>query len=359
MGVRELTRARDRLLGVHAGEVEANQICEHIVSAVGDITTFGWCALLTVDPETMLPGGGVVQGFDPSLCAPFWDNELLDPDFQKFTDLARSAEPVGTLADATDGDLARSPRYQKMWSHLGAADELRVAFNVGTTCLAIGSFVRPGAAGPFPAEEVADVRALVPTAAVVLRTALSAAHRHHVHHARAVLILDADGSITSMTAGSRTLLDDLQVTSIDEQNPVPGILAAAATKARWSRSDDSLTTRVRGRTGHWMRIEVTRMEGESGSVAVTIEPARPDDLVQMQIDSYGLTGRETDILVLLCKGLSAKEMAAELYISAHTVRDHVKAIYDKANVSSRGELVAHLFADAVFRQIENNVSHLA
>ncbi|HWD46022.1 MAG TPA: LuxR family transcriptional regulator, partial [Actinomycetota bacterium] len=32
-------------------------------------------------------------------------------------------------------------------------------------------------------------------------------------------------------------------------------------------------------------------------------------------------------------------------LSAHTVRDHVKAVFAKVGVSSRGELVARLFAD--------------
>jgi DNA-binding NarL/FixJ family response regulator len=38
-------------------------------------------------------------------------------------------------------------------------------------------------------------------------------------------------------------------------------------------------------------------------------------------------------------------MAEELVLSAHTVRDHVKAIFQKVGVSSRGELVAKLFAE--------------
>jgi predicted transcriptional regulator len=39
------------------------------------------------------------------------------------------------------------------------------------------------------------------------------------------------------------------------------------------------------------------------------------------------------------------EIADELFLSAHTVRDHVKAIFAKVGVSSRGELVARLFAE--------------
>jgi hypothetical protein len=58
-------------------------------------------ALLLTDTDSMLPFGGVVEGLDPSQCTPFWDNELLDPDFAKFTSLARSAEPVATLSQLT------------------------------------------------------------------------------------------------------------------------------------------------------------------------------------------------------------------------------------------------------------------
>lgn len=39
------------------------------------------------------------------------------------------------------------------------------------------------------------------------------------------------------------------------------------------------------------------------------------------------------------------EIADALFLSPHTVRDHVKSILSKVGVSSRGELVATLYLD--------------
>lgn len=52
-----------------------------------------------------------------------------------------------------------------------------------------------------------------------------------------------------------------------------------------------------------------------------------------------LTPREIDLLESLAKGLTVKEVAAVHGISPHTVGDHVKAIYKKLAVSSRGEAI--------------------
>ena len=52
-----------------------------------------------------------------------------------------------------------------------------------------------------------------------------------------------------------------------------------------------------------------------------------------------LTEREVQILGLLGKGLSYGEIGAALFISAHTVAQHIKNIYRKLAVHSRGEAV--------------------
>jgi DNA-binding NarL/FixJ family response regulator len=48
-----------------------------------------------------------------------------------------------------------------------------------------------------------------------------------------------------------------------------------------------------------------------------------------------LTGRETEVLRLLAKGLSNAEIAGQLHLSEGTVRNHVSAILDKLGVSDR------------------------
>lgn len=51
-----------------------------------------------------------------------------------------------------------------------------------------------------------------------------------------------------------------------------------------------------------------------------------------------ITRRESDVVALLVKGLTNKQIGRELGISDHTVRDHISAILKKTNTSSRVEL---------------------
>lgn len=56
-------------------------------------------------------------------------------------------------------------------------------------------------------------------------------------------------------------------------------------------------------------------------------------------DDAGLTAREHEVLGLLAKGLTYKEIAARLEISIDTVRRHCHNIYGKMHVASRTEAV--------------------
>jgi DNA-binding CsgD family transcriptional regulator len=61
---------------------------------------------------------------------------------------------------------------------------------------------------------------------------------------------------------------------------------------------------------------------------------------QLGFDDYKLTPREKEILELLIKGLSYKEIAAKCFISLDTLNSHIRNIYSKLNVHSRSEIAA-------------------
>ncbi len=52
-----------------------------------------------------------------------------------------------------------------------------------------------------------------------------------------------------------------------------------------------------------------------------------------------LTAREREVLALLPSLLTMAEIAARLYLSFHTVRQHAKSVYRKLGVSRRSDAV--------------------
>ena len=60
---------------------------------------------------------------------------------------------------------------------------------------------------------------------------------------------------------------------------------------------------------------------------------------QPQEQTFGLTERELEVIILLSKGLLYKEISEQLFISANTVKNHVKSIYKKLHVQNKVEAV--------------------
>ena len=56
-------------------------------------------------------------------------------------------------------------------------------------------------------------------------------------------------------------------------------------------------------------------------------------------DIDALTQRETEILQLLARGMTNKQIAFNLSISEHTVKFHIQSIYAKMRVNNRAEVV--------------------
>jgi DNA-binding NarL/FixJ family response regulator len=57
------------------------------------------------------------------------------------------------------------------------------------------------------------------------------------------------------------------------------------------------------------------------------------------MSNQALTGRELDVLKLLARGKSNKEIGTNLYVSETTVKSHLRSIFTKLNVLSRTEAI--------------------
>ena len=74
-----------------------------------------------------------------------------------------------------------------------------------------------------------------------------------------------------------------------------------------------------------------------------VEPAHPARIAPLLMSAYGLTEREQDVTRLVLQGESTAAIAERLVVSAHTVQQHLKRIFEKTGVHSRRDLVGKVF----------------
>jgi DNA-binding CsgD family transcriptional regulator len=314
----------------------------------------------TIDPTTLLVTDDVSEGLTPDAAAAAAHNEYLVDDVLKFADLALSRPAAGVLSAATGGDPARSHRYRVVLPTIDAEHELRAAFVVDGQCWGGIAMFRSGRHPDFTATDAATLRQLSPMAGAALRRA---AHHSpgHVETVPAeagatlpagagstlpaeagVLVLDADWKLLTANPAADRWLDEVSArrtdVSADRSSGLPiGVLEVAA-RGRVARVP--AWGRVRGRSGRWLSLRASPL-GEH-DIAVTIHPAPVAEVIEVLLLAYGLTPRERDILEHVIAGRPYRTIATRLGITQVTVQDHLKSIFAKTGVRSRGELVARM-----------------
>jgi DNA-binding CsgD family transcriptional regulator len=333
-----------------------------------------------VDPATMLATApSRIEYQEAGLCDTFWHLEFYEQDMSLFADLARGERAVA-LRLALDGRPARSIRYRDFMRPQGYEDELRAVFQSGASTWGVVGLYRDSATQPFDHDDVAVIKGISGIVADAFR-----------HHARAanpwlgqssapgLLMLDGDGRMLSSNAEAigwlRELLpmswspagetDSFEVFEYRHRDvEVPTPLLALVAKARAigdGRERGPARLRVRDRRGRWLVLHASALTGPSndaGTVALVIEAAKSAEVAPIIIEAYSLTPRERDVLAALARGESTAEIAAGLFLSPHTVRDYVKAVFEKFGVSSRGELVARLFGEHYTDQLHETMDHV-
>jgi two-component system, NarL family, response regulator LiaR len=99
--------------------------------------------------------------------------------------------------------------------------------------------------------------------------------------------------------------------------------------------------------GIWLGLRITRRretiretvvvrEVQVAAEASSSKPFAPNTATQ---ETLGITPRELEILTLVARGLSNREIAAQLFVSENTVKTHCARVFDKVGAARRTQAV--------------------
>jgi DNA-binding CsgD family transcriptional regulator len=325
---------------------------EQALLVIRKVVAFDVGSFATVDPATVLWTSCALHGIDPDPRREsfMFDNEYRQDDVLKVTTLVQSPEPAARLSAVDPEARERSPRYQVIRGH-GAVDELRSVLVDAGNCWGSFEIYRSEQSGLFTDEDVRNAALLSGALARLVRLSLlrqAADMPEAVDDPPGMLVVDRNGDVQAMTPTSERWLDALGTGS-----GVPPVIRALVMRLTGD-GDDAISMVTPRASGGWLRIHAAPLDAEGQSVSVVLEPVKTATLPETVATAYGFTPRECEVITWMARGLSAKEIGGRLGISTFTVNDHAKAIFQKAGVQSRQQLIAALFFDHCLPLRERN-----
>ncbi|HEY0711211.1 MAG TPA: helix-turn-helix transcriptional regulator, partial [Polyangia bacterium] len=280
------------------------------------------------------------------------EHEYVIEDVNKWWFLAHSGRLAGATSLATHGDPSRSARHRSQNGY-GIEDELRGAFVSDGAYWGAAGFLRDRGRPWFTEDEVRMLASLSePLAAGFRRAILAAAVTAPTtasDDSPGVVIFGDSGNVESISPAAERWIAEMVELPPPATPAESKMVQAVAARARMLEpGGDPLSLTARSRvqlaSGRWLLLYGTRLSGTGGArIAVIIQPAAPHDVAPIVALAYALTQRECQVMRLCMKGLATKEIAEALSVSPYTVQDHLKSIFNKTGVRSRGELVGQIF----------------
>ena len=319
------------------------------------IVPFDSSVWLAMDPATGMPTTptllhNVTHISGQRECRRVWEIEFLHADANRYCDLVRAPSPAAGLSAATGHQLATSARYRDYLRPNGFGDELRAVLRVDGHGWGMISLFRERGRPVFNPQETSIIGALSePLGSAIRHLSRRAQPAERNEAAPGLALFDADGELTSLNDDARAWFEDIADDQDAMELPIvvlSTVMRAQAIARRCERGH--ARSRARGASGRWLVCHASCLRtvaGEPSETALVIEPAKAAEIAPIIVEAYQLSLRERQTTELIAQGYSTNEIAHRLQLSAHTVRDYVKTVFEKVGVKSRGELVAHLWSE--------------
>ncbi len=344
------SRCRAQLERLADSTADVDEFRREAISVLGTAIRFErWCSLL-LDPDTLVIGQGIGHN-DWFAELPRLNLESAGlQEINNHTMLARSRDHVGVLSASTGNDLAKSRQWREILAPYGVGDQL--------CCVAVDErgpwgellLFRDNDDPPFDADDAQLMRDLSSVLARGLRRQAVAPSEdaETAPPETGVLILGDDLVPRGSTAAARDWFTALNPAQSAFPDGIPGVVWNVVGRLlaieRGEAPGQPARVRLRGGHGGWAVVEAARLDGARTEIAVSIRAAGIDDVLDLICRAHGLSRRERELVALVIEGLDTRELAERLFISRHTVQDHLKSVFDKVGARSRRELVSGVFA---------------
>jgi len=134
-----------------------------------------------------------------------------------------------------------------------------------------------------------------------------------------------------------------------DRNPIPADaynVAAQLLAVESGVDDHPPLARVHLAGGAWLTLRAARIGNRvptyERDIAVTIESASTAERLSFYVRACGLSSREAELLGHLATGADTRHIAQMMFLSEHTIQDHLKSIFAKAGVRNRRTLLTRV-----------------
>ena len=260
-----------------------------------------------------------------------------------FAELSRRPVPIGRASDLPHRTVLRSIRLGELLPQEGLQHELRAAFRVDAACWGAGGLFRaPGS--DFTDREVEFLAAVGPTVGAATRVAVRTRPATGPEDPGPVIVVvDRSGHLRAATVEAVAWLAALEDGAVGQFRLTLHSVVATARNA----PSGTASAPMPAPEGGWVAVQASRLitGDDPEEMVITVAPVTGGRLVDLMAAAYGLSRREQQVCHEVVAGHSTAGIASRLFLSPHTVQDHLKAVFTKLGVRSRGELVARLRAE--------------
>lgn len=340
-------RARQVISALPAADGLWPAVAGEVVAQLRRVVRFDSFCISQNDPRAPMPAAAL--GDNDAISSRqqrFWQIEMQLPDVNKTCHLVHAGCPAAVLSEATGGDLARSARWDELLRPGGIGDELRVALVADGRWWGSLSLYRETRAPRFTGDDAAVLGGLASPIAEAARASWTAGPQRGCpgEDPPGTVLVTGDGRQVTATAAAERWLARLDPHVRDSGVLIYALAARlGAVGGPYGRAD-SVRSLVRGTDGGWIELDASRLQAPAGagSIAITVQQASPAAVTELLMEAFALTGRERQVAALAIAGRSTGQIGAELFLSRHTVADHLKVIFAKTQVHTRAELAQRL-----------------